>query len=290
MIGIDNHTFGAGPLHVEYHGRPSIDTAPVVMVHGSWTDGTTWRMVVADLARDHLVVTYDRRGHSRSPWPHPVTRRQDEDDLIDLIERLGERPVHLISSSYGGAIALTVAARRPDLVRSVLAHEPALFGVARPGTPLGRLIADIRRWMESIGAELSAGDHEAGARRFFDEVLGSGAWETLPEGFRAAIVANAHTFAGMLEDPSWDQLTASPDASVPVMLTKGTTSPIWLTGVVDELAASVYTHATCRTIAGAGHSPHLTHPADFAAAVRAWNGQIQGVSGALRPPSASGSR
>ncbi|HSB85352.1 MAG TPA: alpha/beta hydrolase [Ilumatobacteraceae bacterium] len=271
MNGTCDQPFGADHLHVEHHGQLSIGTAPVVMVHGSWTDGTTWRMVVPDLAPDHLVVTYDRRGHSRSPWPHPVTRRQDEDDLIEIIERLGAGPVHLISSSYGGAITLTVAARRPELVCSVTAHEPALFGVARPGTSLGGLIDDIRRWMVSVvGRELAAGRHEAGAQRFFDEVLGAGAWEALPAGFRAAIAANAHTFAGMLEDPSWDQLTASPDPSVPVMLTKGTTSPVWLTGVVDQLAASVYAHASCRTIHGAGHSPHLTHPAEFGATLRAF--------------------
>jgi pimeloyl-ACP methyl ester carboxylesterase len=264
MNGMDLHTFATDDLHVEYHGQPSIGTMPIVMVHGGWTDGTTWRMVVPGLARDRLVVTYDRRGHSRSPWPHPVTRRQDEDDLVDLIERLDERPVHLISSSYGAAIALTVAARRPDLVCSVAAHEPPLFGVARPGTTLGVLIDDIRRWMVSVADELSAGRPEAGARRFFDEVLGAGAWESLPDALRTAIAANAPTFVGMLEDANWDQLTASPDPSVPVMLTKGTTSPAWLTGLVDELAASGYAHASCRTIHGAGHAPHLTNSAQFA--------------------------
>ena len=86
MNGIDHHTFGADDLHVEYHGQPSIGTMPIVMVHGGWTDGTTWRMVVPDLARDRLVVTFDRRGHSRSPWPHPVTRRQSYDPATGAVQ------------------------------------------------------------------------------------------------------------------------------------------------------------------------------------------------------------
>src|SRR3954465_5602140 len=36
-------------VHVETHGEPDVDRGTIVMVHGSWTDGTTWRFVVPEL-------------------------------------------------------------------------------------------------------------------------------------------------------------------------------------------------------------------------------------------------
>ena len=64
---------------------------PLVLVHGSWANGSiTWQPVVQGLAESFQVVTYDRRGHSQSDHPPGQgSRRQDEDDLAALIETLG---------------------------------------------------------------------------------------------------------------------------------------------------------------------------------------------------------
>ena len=92
------------------------DGEPVVLVHGSWTDHGSWTFVVDDLAQTNHVVTYDRRGHSRSErGAAGVPRRVDEDDVVALIETLDLGPVHLVGNSYGASISLGVAARRPDL-------------------------------------------------------------------------------------------------------------------------------------------------------------------------------
>jgi pimeloyl-ACP methyl ester carboxylesterase len=45
---------------------------------------------------------------------------------IDLKGRLQEDHVSFMGHSFGGATALTAAKRRPDLIRSVIAHEPAV--------------------------------------------------------------------------------------------------------------------------------------------------------------------
>ena len=42
------------------------DGLPLILVHGSAVDGSTWDGVLPDLARDHRVITYDRRGYGRS--------------------------------------------------------------------------------------------------------------------------------------------------------------------------------------------------------------------------------
>jgi pimeloyl-ACP methyl ester carboxylesterase len=140
---------------------------------------------------------------------------------------------------------------------------------ARPGTDLGATCDEVRTTIELVVAGLRAGRLEEGARRFVEDVaLGPGAWELLPPGIRAAMVANARTIVGMVQDPRWDQITVAPDPRTPVLLTDGDTSPAWLPAIVAALLAGEYRHADHVTFHGAGHVPHLTHPGDLAAVIR----------------------
>jgi pimeloyl-ACP methyl ester carboxylesterase len=241
---------GGVELHVE---PPTGHGDPLVIVHGSWTDHTAFEAVVEPLARSFRVVRYDRRGHSRSQYAGPAPRRRDEDDLAELLEALDLGPAHLVGTSYGALISLGLAIRRPDLVRSVVAHEPPLLGlVPDPG---------VEALLASVQAQLAAGDIAGGTRRFFEEaVLGPGSWERLPEPLREAAMGNAQTFVDLREDPDWATLDIAALSQVarPILVTAGETSPEWLrcAPIAIAEAAGIPT----RRIAGAGHSPHLTHP------------------------------
>ena len=239
----------------------------VVLVHGNWTDHLSWQFVAPALAVRHQVLSYDRRGHSRSERPTtPGSRRLDEDDLALLIETLDLGTVHLVGNSYGGSISLGLAARRPDLVRSVTAHEPPLLGITQSYAPLTAELSHVNRRIDDVGEMLRAGDLVGGAQHFIDAVaLGPGTWQLLPEENRRTYVANAATFLDTLDDPHWADLP-EPD-TLPVLLTDGTASPSWLPTIVLALAATTYRHADRHTFVGAGHVPHLTHPHDYVAIV-----------------------
>jgi len=238
-------------LHVD---GPIGDGEPLVLVHGGWTDHTTWNAVVAPLARSFQVIRYDRRGHSRSPYgPGPSPRRRDEDDLAELLQALDLGPAHVVGTSYGGTIALALALRRPDLVRTVIAHEPPLLGLV-PDRDVEAQLADIQN-------QITAGEIAGGTRRFFEDVvLGPGSWQTIPEPLRRAAIANAQTFVDLRQDPDWATLEIAELArrARPILITAGDTSPAWLRNtpfiVADQ--AGIPT----RRLNGAGHSPHLTHP------------------------------
>jgi pimeloyl-ACP methyl ester carboxylesterase len=247
---------------VELHVEPPVGEGhPLVLVHGSWTDHTVFEALVEPLARSFRVIRYDRRGHSRSQYSGPAPRRRDEDDLAELIDALGLGPVHLVGTSYGALISLALAIRRPDLVRSVLGHEPAMLGVV-PDPEVEALLADIQD-------ELAAGDVARGTRRFFEEaVLGPGAWERIPEALRRAAAGNAQTFIDLREDPEWAALDIAGLARVarPILITVGETSPAWLR--LTPRAVAEEAGIPTRAIPGAGHSPHLTHPGAFVDAIQ----------------------
>jgi pimeloyl-ACP methyl ester carboxylesterase len=237
-----------------YVDQPVGEGDPLVLIHGGWTDHSTWSRLVAPLTESFRVIRYDRRGHSRSERGagHP-TRRRHEDDLAAIIERLDCAPANLAGTSYGAVMALALAGRRPDLVRSVVAHEPPALALMP--------MPDVEALFDSVRDEILAGDPAAATRRFFAEaVLGPGGWDLVPEPVRRAAIANAQTYVDMLADPAWGALDVDAVARFtgPMLITYGDTGPGWL----PQLAMSVAERIGCPTlmIQGAGHTPHHTHP------------------------------
>lgn len=243
---------------------------PLVLVHGSWTDHRSWQPATeADLKAGFEVVAYDRRGHGRSETvPGQNTRTQDEDDLAALIEELGA-PAHVAGNSFGASIALGLAAHRPELFRSITAHEPPLVGVVADDPDV---LAHLQPMMTSIDAvldHLRKGEDGPGARLFVEEVaMGPGMWDKLPEDMRKTFVAHAQTWLDEQSDPAWASLDVDRLAgcTVPVMLSRGTESPAWFSAVLDRLAEAM-PQARRNTFEGAGHIPHVTHPQEYAAAL-----------------------
>lgn len=263
-------------IHYEITGDGE-DT--VVLVHGGWTDHRNWALVVPRLAERHRVVTYDRRGHSRSLAPTGQgSRRQHEADLAALIETLELGIVNLVGNSYGGSISLGLAARRPDLVRCVIAHEPPLLGVNQLHPPVPVELANVHAIVADVVALLHTGDLEGGARLFVERIaLGPDAWSTLFEEQRRTFVANASTFLEMVADPHWGSVPALD--SVPVLLTDGDASPTWRIGIVKALACTANPQVARHTFPGAGHVPHLTDAGSFAGIV----GSFVSAAAALHP-------
>ncbi len=124
---------------------------PMVLVHGSWGDHQNWSSVVPGLSQSFRVLTYDRRGHSRSQRPEGQGNvGEDVADLAALLDELGHCPAHIAGNSFGASIVLRLAAARPDLFRSVIVHEPPLFGLlsAEPGATAA--LAAVQERMSAV--------------------------------------------------------------------------------------------------------------------------------------------
>jgi pimeloyl-ACP methyl ester carboxylesterase len=146
---------------------------PLVLVHGSWDDRQVWALIEEDLGRRFRVVSYDRRGHTGSKdSPEPGTRRDDEDDLADLIGVLDLAPANVVGNSFGASIALGLAARRPELFRTLCAHEPPLLSLAADDP----VVAQVGEAVGPVLELIERGEAEAAARDFVENIaLGPGA-------------------------------------------------------------------------------------------------------------------
>jgi pimeloyl-ACP methyl ester carboxylesterase len=244
---------------------------PVVLVHGSWDSLDGWSLLVPLLAGAFRVVAYDRRGHTRSERPTGQgSVREDVADLAALVEHLGLAPAWVIGNSFGAAIALRLAAGRPDLLRGVVAHEPPLIGLLADDPAFGTMLDDAGRRIGAVVARIAAGDHAGAAEEFVETVaLGPGTWRQLPVEMREMLAGNAPTFLDETQDPETLRvdLAGLRRFSRPALLTYGDQSPPMFAPVIAKLAPAL-PQAEVREIAGVGHIPHATHPEVYAGIVR----------------------
>jgi pimeloyl-ACP methyl ester carboxylesterase len=113
-----------------------IDADPVVLVHGLGGASTNWTDLMF-LLRDQFdcwAPDLPGFGHSDPPPGGDYSLDSHARAVVRLLEHVvaeAGRPVHLFGNSLGGAVATTVAATRPDLVRTLTLVSPAL-PVLRP--------------------------------------------------------------------------------------------------------------------------------------------------------------
>ena len=241
---------------------------PLVLVHGTGAQASTWRGVVGDLAAGgYRVIAYDRRGFGRSTHRPVRDYRVHVADLAAVIEGVGA-PAHVLGWSSGGNTALALAVERPDLYRSLVIAEAPWHGL-RAATP--DLVAVLGR------AKLSqlCGRRREGAAIFFRWVSGlrdgGNGFDRLPAAEQKVLLANyrpvlqeldPHPFGVLME-----YIPTRKVATIRVPIT-------WLLGVDTRSEWFRRAHAgvvraapSIRTehIPGAGHFAPLDRPAEFAA-------------------------
>jgi len=100
---------------------------PYVLIHGIGSRAEVWSPVLDALAERFAVVAVDLPGFGRSPAQvqRPTIERQT-DALAQWLRDEGLEGCHVGGNSMGGAIALLVAAQRPELVKTLTLISPAV--------------------------------------------------------------------------------------------------------------------------------------------------------------------
>lgn len=252
-------------LHYQVRG-----TGPVLLISQSGEgDADRSNDLVAQLADSYTVVTYDRRGLSRSRLDDPdrgVTMAEHADDVHRLLAALTDAPALMLGCSLGAVIGLHVAVAHPEQIRTLVAHEPVA----------PRLLPDDRRARhEHELAELQDLYRRAGLAATLPEIartLGIDPASTdrepglTPQPMTAQRAANfdhfiRHDFTAIVHD-TLD--TAALDAvRSRVVPATGRTTP---RTVFDRLAAAALATLLGREVheAPGGHNGNTTHPRAYA--------------------------
>lgn len=171
-----------GDVYVELGGEG--DGPPVVLLHGFGASVHSWRKVAPELAAAGFrVVALDLAGFGWSGRPvdrAAYTPAGQAAVVAEVLERIrpelgpelgsqaGTPPVHLVGHSFGGGVALSLAAARPELVRSLVLVDttlPTHSRAPRAGWPIYRPVAyvllrtvGLRRWFVRRALELAFHD------------------------------------------------------------------------------------------------------------------------------------
>jgi len=239
---------------------------PIVLIHGSWSDSGGWDYLVPLLSDSFKVLRYDRRGHTRSDEPEGWgTIKDDISDLAGLIRQHGLAPAHIVGNSFGGNIALGLAAEDPELINTLIVHEPP--AVLLLDNPENRhILEELDKKMKVVLQKLENGFLREGARYFMENVVfWPGFWDELPEETHQKFVDNANTFLEEQKDPDWMKIDteALSGFTRPTLLTFGEKSDKFFRIILEKLE-EIIPGSKFRELANMGHVPQTTHPQKYA--------------------------
>jgi pimeloyl-ACP methyl ester carboxylesterase len=257
---------------------------PVVFVHGlggSSLNFTAIGLLLADAVRG---IAVDLPGFGRSaPRDGPSGITDHAELLAEFIDAEVGTPVHLVGNSMGGAIAVRLAARRPDLVRTLTLISPALpdqrpravaayfMGLATPrlGAAIMRRNAKVsfERRMQ-IGLSLIFGDHRLLPPEVVDAYKAELRWRDGQPWFADALLAGARSIVAATVAPPRRSLWA--DAArirCPVLLVYGGRDRL-VDARVRNRAQAAFPDARLLYLPESGHVAQIEHPLEVAEAFR----------------------
>ena len=251
---------GARLFCLEYDGRGQA----VVLLHGLAGYAGEWHETALWLSETFRVVAVEQRGHGRSERvPASVSPDAFVADVELWIEQLELAPAVVLGQSFGGLIALLLAARRPELVLALVVVEAS--PAADPGAPEA-----VRRWLESwpvpfasrndalayFGGDTTWSRAWAGGLEERDD----GLWPSFEKDVLIAALSEASR-RGWWDD--WSRIRC------PVLVVRGERGTLR-----DETHRMVTALPAARVVEveGAGHDPHLEQPARWRATLEGFLG------------------
>ncbi|MDO1582974.1 3-oxoadipate enol-lactonase [Rhizobium oryzicola] len=245
------------------------DKPAIVFINSLGTDRRIWDHVVADLAGEFTILTYDKRGHGLSGIGQSPYRIEDHAaDLAGLLDHYGLKNVILCGLSVGGLIALGLYKARPDLIRAVVFADTA----HKIGTPEfwkarieavemngieGILEPVMSRWFTPTYRTLDNADYEGYCNMLV----------------RQPVPGYASTCAA-IRDADFTETARS--IAVPALCVVGDQDGSTPPDLVRSLADLV-PQAGFEVIEGAAHIPCVEQPADFIARLRRFLNTLPGA-------------
>ena len=238
----------------------------LLLVHGWGMHGGVWGDLPASLARHFRVTTLDLPGHGRSRTPLAA---QSLGDFTDAVVELCPTPAVWLGWSLGGLIALDAALRHPEKVAKLVLVSATPKFVQAPDWPHAMPAEVFAEFARSL-----THDYRATLLRFLSlHVGGSADGRALLKQLRAQIFTHGDPqpealAAGLAILGQTDLRARLAEVRAPTLVVHGSHDRLAAPGAAEYLAAHL-PQARLLRVEGAGHAPFLSHPAQFAQAVRA---------------------
>jgi len=118
-------------MYYEIHGEGE----PLVLISGLNSDHTLYRGVLPQLAAKYQVIVFDNRGVGQTDKPDiPYSIDMMADDTAGLLDAIGITQAHILGTSMGGRIAVALALRHPQRVKSLILVSTIVKSLK--GTPM----------------------------------------------------------------------------------------------------------------------------------------------------------
>lgn len=244
---------------LEYEERGAGE--PVAFIHLGMLADSFAPLMDQPALGGYRLIRYHRRGHGGSTRTDgPVTIADQAAGLAGLLAHLGIRRAHVAGHSFGGLVALQLAADRTDLVGSLVLMEAALR--VRSGSPASQDLT--RRWAPGF-QRYREGDREGAMDVLLVEVFGPGYRQVLGRvlpGAWALGVRDADMFFGVEtpELPRWQFGPAEAERiAAPVLSVIGSKSDSAFFEM-ERMLQGRFPHLETARVPGVNHLLHLQEP------------------------------
>lgn len=234
---------------------------PVLALHASASSGAQWQGLADYLRGRYRVIAPDLPGYG-------VARLHRSRNFADIADRvvgamLGTSlSMHVVGHGLGAAVALEIAAARPDLVRSLTLIEPMAFHLLRHGDNSDlELFSQLSDLAGRMITSVATGRPNEAMQAYVDFWYGDGAWNRTSASLRNSLARQAERAAQDLvaslvlarSATDWRRIRC------PMLVVMGLESPVASLRVA-EMVAEAIPAARLMMISDAGHMAPLTDP------------------------------
>ncbi len=222
-------------LHLLDFGPPDPGLPVLVCLHGVTGHAWAWAGVAEALAGRARVVALDQRGHGDSQWSvdHAYATNDLAEDLLAVLETEQFGPVNLVGLSWGGLVALRLAAAFPTWVRSLTVVD------VPPSTTAAADAAPVRPYDFPDHAAVRAWERQANPHAPDAMIEAMAAFGTRPGGEGRLVRKHDPYFQTRWPFRDEDHWDAWRVLAVPTLLVRAEQSPVLDEATFDAMSAQV---------------------------------------------------
>jgi pimeloyl-ACP methyl ester carboxylesterase len=219
----------------------------LLLTHGFTASSHMFARNIPALAAHNTVITWDMRGHGRSDYPLDPAAYSPElsiGDMVAILDAVGVERAVIAGHSLGGFLSLAFNVVHPERVAALLLIDTG------PGYRKSETREGWNRMAEQYAIAFE--------RRGLDAL---GTSEEVTADVHRDASGLAHAARGVLAQRDATVIESLPGIAVPTLVIVGEDDAPFLDG--SKYMAAKIPGAKLAVVAGAGHAPNITHPAEF---------------------------